>query len=313
MDDAYVELILRGMGITPSDPNYATYASALKSRAQAESNVQGRWFAEDTRRFDATLQNQKRQLDNQYKAAMAGVKNDRERIKLDRWKAQEDVRLTEARIAIEQGNLEVAKERLGIDRGAQGLDLLRTTVELNQQPRSWSAALDWRQGVRANPDAPVFLRSLLDNTASRVGVVPQMAAAPGLPEQNSLAATLSGLGVNTAGNAVTDQAGGSGNTAASGQAKDVDPRVAAINAVAKNYTPSDGDAYDAKDIQALKTIAAIAAQGTGKTANRTAMLDEDEQQFLAGGMDRLGIGGDWWLRDSERKRYGGGIHSGTAA
>ena len=76
MDDAIISLILSGMGVSPGDPNYATYASALRSRADAESSVQGRFFAEDTRRFDATLDNQRRQVDNQYQIARMGEDNE---------------------------------------------------------------------------------------------------------------------------------------------------------------------------------------------------------------------------------------------
>lgn len=322
--DALADLALSARGILPGHPDYARYKAALVQQARNESSVQGVWFEEDIRRFDANLQSQKAQIDNQYKVAMAGVKNEQERIALDRWKAEQDVRLTEARIAIEQGNLEVARERLGIERGAQGLDLLRTTVDLNSQVRNWAAALDWRRGVSLNPNAPVFLRNMLENAGVSAGShAPTMVAPQGLPEQNSLAAVLSSLGVNSTGNAAADQTNAlmsgasttqtSGQAATSGAQKEVDPRVAALNAVVKNYVPSDGDMYDQKDIAALKTIAAIAAQGSGKSANKIAQLTEDERDFFAGGLDRLGIGGDGWLAESERRRYGGGTASGVAA
>lgn len=349
MDDALIALVLQGMGITPSDPNYATYASALRSRAQAENDVQGRWFDEDIRRFDRgdsttrygidqrykeaqqSLQNQRKDIDNRYEIAKAGVRNDEERTRLDRWKAEQDTRLREAEIAIRQGDLELGRGRLGLDtelgrgrlnldRGAQGLDLLDRDIQLRQTPRSWAALADWEAGVSANADAPVFLRSLLENSTGGPGsptAAPSMVARQGLPEQNSLAATLAGLGVGQAGadqtNAMMSGAGtGDAATTGAGAKPEETPQMTAIKAMLGKHQFSDTEGWDPKDSAMLRSIATLAAQGSHKSANRYAMQDEDDKDLIRGGLARLGINPERWDRNVERQRWGGGAHSGLA-
>jgi hypothetical protein len=333
MDDNVIALILQGMGISPTDPNYSTYAAALKSRADAESDVQGRWFAEDTRRFDEAQQrakdgvvNQRRQIDNQYDIAKMGVRNDEERTKLDRWKAEQDTRLREAEIAIQQGNLQVAQERLGIERGAQGLSILDRDIQLRQTPRSWAALADWEAGVEANPDAPAFLQALVANSGARAGSSnPTMNARVGMPEQNSLAATLAGLGVGQSaadqtnammsgtGSAATSAgATGAASTGATTAKPEESPQMTAVKAMLNKHQFSDTEGWDPKDSAMLRSIAALAAQGSQKSANRYAMLDKDDQDLILGGMDRLGLSGDRFARNAERQRVANNA-SGLAA
>jgi hypothetical protein len=306
MGEGMIDLILSGMGIGPGDPRYGAARSAVEAQAGAASSAQGRQFNEERRQFDRRIQQEQRALDNQYKIAKLSARNQQEANAIDRWRSEKQYEIDTKKLALDtelgRGQLaldtELGRGRLDVDRGAQGLDLLRTSVELGNSPRNWGAAFDWRRGVQANTMAPQFLRALLQNAGASAGsAAPSTVTPRGMPERNTLAAVLGDLGMAPA----AAPAGGTSQPAAK---EDPNPAKVGLDAIAKAYVPSSSAGYDQKDEAFLSAIATLAGMGTQKSANRTAMLDDDEQQGLAGGLDRLGIGGDWWLRQSERQRVG---------
>lgn len=275
------------------------YKDALRRQAAALASTQG----EDTRRWDLTFDEQRDQnnetrkynrdkLEQDYRIAKMNARTAEERNAIDRWKAEKDYELGQA--------------DADIKRGAQGLDLLKTDVDLRSSVANWAKLADWEAGVAQNDQAPAFLRSLLQNAGVSTGTgAPQMTAPGGLPQQNSLASTLASMGQPT---------GATANNAATGAGAnaDKDPRTVAIQAIAKNYTPSQTEGWGPKDVASLRAIAALAAQGEGKYANSFAQMDEDDQQFILGGMARLGRNPERVARNLDRWRVSN-TASGAAA
>lgn len=335
MNDAMIDLILAGAGITPGHPQYAAMRSALLRQGRALSETQG----EDTRRFDLTFEQQQDEarrsnrlqrdkLEQDYRIAKLSARNQEEANAIDRWKAEKDYELDTQRVQIEQGRLnldtELGRGRLDLERGAQGLDLLRTDVDLRSSIRDAFKLADWEAGVRSSGAAPAFLQALIKNASASVGSnAPTMTVRPGLPDQNSLQAVLGNLGVGQAASDQTNAAmsgagvGATGTAAApsnsaTGAGKSAaDPRTVAIQAIAKNFTPSGVEGWNTGDVAALRAIAALAAQGENKWANRFSQLDEDDQELVYGGMARLGINPERTRRNVDRWRPGQG--SATAA
>lgn len=318
-DDAIIDLILQGSGISPSDPRYATYRAALKAQAAAASASQGREFDESARRFDEDLDYKQRSLDQQYKIARLSADNQQEVLAVDRWYKEQSLALSREQLAL---NAELGRGRLSLDtelgrggleiqRGAQGLGILDKDVALRQKPASWTALADYEAGIEANPFAVSSIRSLLDNAAASYTAPGAPSQRSGMPQQGGLAATLAKMGVGTAAAPAAPAAAASGGGGA-GAVKDVDPRVAGIQAIAKNYVPSGTQGWDDKDANTIQAIAALAQIGEGKYANRYGQMDEDDQQILLGGMGYLGRNPERVARIFDQKRVGNSA-SGLAA
>jgi hypothetical protein len=301
----------------------------------AINDLQGREQAEDTRRWEAThalevqrLDNAQRATDMQYKVAKLQAQTAREQIAVDRWKAEKDYeiqqernRLDAQRVEIERYESETGRYEAETGRGAQGLDVLKTDVELRQQPRSWTALADWEAGVAQNPFAVDSLRKLVSN--SPASPWSQQAAAvqhQGLPQANSLAATLSGLGAGqgaqapgaapgaapgTAGSTPV-VAGAAAPTAAGAPKPEPTPYKAGIDAIIKQYVPSDTPGWNDKDKNTLGAVAMLASMGEQKYANRYSQMDEMDQEILLGGMGRIGRDPARVQRQIERNRIGQG-------
>lgn len=309
MNDAMIDLVLQGAGITPGHPQYAVMKAGLQAQGAALSSTQG----EDTRRFDLTFQQQqdaardanqraKDKLEQDYRIAKLSADNAAESNAIDRWKAEKDYELGQQRLEIDRGNLEVA-------RGAQGLDLLKTDVDLRSQVRNWAKLADWEAGVAASDAAPAFLQALLKNSSASAGSnAPTMTAPIGLPEQNSLTATLANLGVQQAAPAANPTASAASGAAApsnsaTGAGKPIeDPRTTGIRAIINKWQPSGTEGWDMKDTNTLRAVAALSAQGAGKYANRFAQLDDDDQELILGAQARLGMNPERTLRNIDRWR-----------
>lgn len=329
-DDAIIEVILAEKGIYPSDPRYAAYKAAIKAQMEANITSQGRQFDEGVRQFDTTsginankvsndyaiasrnLDVQRQDVNNRYEIAKLGVQTERERLALERWKAEKDEALSRERLALDA---ELGRGKLDIDRGTQGLGLLREDVALRQAPRSWTALADYEAGLAANPFAVGSIQALLGNAAASAGSnAPGSTRRVGLPEQGGLQAVLGKLGIGQAGSDQTNaaqQAATSGAQQPTPDAKS-DPRVAGIQAVAKNYVPSGSEGWDAKDVATIRAIMSLAGIGEQKYANKYAQMDKDDQDILLGGMGRLGRNPERVARSLDQYRVGNSA-SGLAA
>lgn len=320
MDEATLDLWLAGMGITPAHPNYAALKAALRSQASTLTSLQGRQQAEDTRRWDITSDQAQQRIDREYQIAIRSAENQEEINEINRWKARKDYEIDQARVAVEQGRLgldtELGRGRLNLDtelgrgdlalrQGAQGLDLLRTDVELRSTPRSWAKLADWEAGIAANPNAPGFLQALLSNAgASAGGSAPGMVQKVGVPETNSLQSVLASMGVGQAASDQTNAAMSTATSSATAPKQDPSAQQVAIQAITKNWQPSNVEGWDPKDVAALKSIAALAGIGEQRYANKFSQLDTDDQDILLGGMARLGRSPDRVLRNIDRYRVG---------
>lgn len=128
---------------SPYGQRYAQYEAGLATQNQFNNNIQTQ-----------TLANQKRQIDNQYKAAMASARNDAERNEITRAYNDAQVKIAEEDIAIKQGDLQLRRELgygdLALRQGTLGLNTVQLGAQLHG-PRDIFAYQRAASAVNQNP------------------------------------------------------------------------------------------------------------------------------------------------------------------
>ena len=164
-------------------------AIADRQRFEQMANQLGlRLSNEAARQFDLTYENQKKQIEQQYRVALMQARTAEEAQRATAEYQRAQVALAEQRLALDT---ELGRGRLDLDRelgrGQLGNTLMSTLANM-RGPANYYQAAEYARGVSQMPETPTFLRALMDNSR-----LPGFGAQGGLPTPESAETMLAKL------------------------------------------------------------------------------------------------------------------------
>lgn len=141
--------------------------------------------AEQRRQADRDYGLKKRQLDQEYQIARQNARTARERLEIDRWYNQQQVKIAGERLAEERRQFDLTH---GLNQARLGYDLLGMQAQL-RGPSNYFQAAEFARGVANNPGTATFLSALRNNTN-----LAGFGAQAGVPDKETLGTLTAKLG-----------------------------------------------------------------------------------------------------------------------
>lgn len=263
-------------------PNPMRAALMGAGNTEAAAATVDRASAEDARRFDANLNQQKAQIDNSYKLGMMNARTQQEQLQITREYQQANIELAKQRLQFEQQTSErdfgqrqyEFNTNTGLSQAKLGYDLIGTAAQL-RGPENYFQAAEYARGVSGSPETSTFLSALQNNT--RLADYGMQGGQPNPETLGTLQAKLTG-------------GQGVGASASGGQAT----------------TDNNGN-Y-------LAQIGNVAAKGAHQLGpGSLERLTGTEQKLFTSGLDELGYDSNTFLDQYRRSRVGQGIGGTRAA